>query len=285
MKLYKKVFIFGLSQSFVFIIFFVITIFLIAYIAHQRRIISTMSESNGGLANIENSIWNYEKPYESKKTNIESDPFQLNLYPVFDLPLEYFDTESVSIGAGSYSTLYEIPAYQSYPSTEITIPERYYSVEIQDLPVIKSDEEIYGFNPEEDFFGTSIEDSINKYGDLARRFVGEPGGGLFVSSVEWADVTGDGDKEQIVSLIQMGANILGESNVIIKNNQIIFSTELDSFSQLMPAQNGNGFFLQWSDNYKYRDGFMMTRFVYDGEKFVSVYEQQTRYVRINDNKD
>jgi hypothetical protein len=214
-----------------------------------------------------------EEPAES------TDRYQLDRFPVLTLPLEYFDTERKSIGAGSYFSLVDIPPYQSYPSTEITIPGYFYSTKTEPLPPVKSDEEIYELSPEEDFFGSSIAQSIEKYGGLARRFAGEPGLGLSLYAVEKVDVTDDGEQELILSINQMGANVVGKKNVIVKDNQIIFSTALDFFSVLTPAENNNGFFLQWSDNFKFRDGFVTTRFIYNGEKFVPVYEQLTRYVR------
>lgn len=202
-------------------------------------------------------------------------------FPTLNLPLEYFDTAvEWSSTYGNYNILPDASVYQSYPSTIISLNPDLYSSVLTPLPPIKSDNEIHTKDRELDFMGSSKDTDIRKYGDLARRFVGVAGEAWLIDSVEKVDVDKDGEKETLVSLSLTGANIIGQRDVLIKGDKIIFSTDQDTFSTLTPANNGNGFFLQWADNFKKKEGYITTRFIYDGITFVPVYEQKTRYIRV-----
>ncbi len=207
-------------------------------------------------------------------------------FPPLYMPLEYFDANDVSIGAGllgkSYNVIFNSEeGYRSYPTTTISLNPDLYSSIPTPLPPIKSDDQISSNDPLLDFMGAAKRSTVKQYGDLGRRFVGEAKIGWNIYDVKDVDVDKDGEKETLVSLDLTGANIIGQRNVLIKGDKIIFSTDEETFSTLTPAKNGNGFFLQWDDNFKNRDGHMTTRFIYDGKSFVPVYEQQTRYIRIN----
>jgi hypothetical protein len=206
-------------------------------------------------------------------------------FPPLKMPLEYFDAKKLSIGSGivnniAYNVAIDAEGYRSYPTTTISLSPDMYSTTPSDLPPIQSDEEIHGKDPELDVMGSFKTKTVQKYGDLGRRFVGSAGDGTDIYSVNFADVDKDGKNETIVSISTTGANVIGQWDVIIKGGKIIFSTGSDTFSTLIPAKNGNGFFMKWDDNFKKRDGYTTTRFIYDGEKFVPIYEQQTRYIRV-----
>ena len=203
-----------------------------------------------------------------------------NMFPPLDFPLDYFDEKDRTFSSSPYHVFKDGRPYQSYPSTNITLDPNLYSNIPEPLPPIKSDLEIHGSDPLKDFLGTSKTQSIQQYGDLARRFVGDAGKGLDIYSVKEVDVQKDGIKDTLVSLSLTGANIGGYQDILIRGNQVIFSTKLGSFSTLTPASNGNGFFLQWCDNFKCFDGYVTTRFVFEDNKFIPVYEQKTRYIRV-----
>lgn len=207
-------------------------------------------------------------------------------FPPLNLPIEYFLTsERPSIGAGAYSIINdEDMAYRSYPSTKITLSNDRYSVIPIDLPPIKSDSKIHTADPSVDFMGSYKTEDVNKYGDIARRYIGEPGSGWLIQDIQYTDVDGDGEKEQILSLYEMGANIIGGRDIVIKDNKEIFSTAGDTFSSLKPAEDGNGFFLSWDDNFKMRDGYVTTRFIFEDGTFKPIYEQKVRYIRIQQPK-
>lgn len=215
--------------------------------------------------------------------NNDGPPKTEERFPALKMPAEYFDTKQIAGGANmlsgvSYSVLNENEGYRSYPSPAISL-EGYQNIP-EPLPPIKSDDEIHTPNPEDDFMGSNKQANIDKYGDLARRFVGKAGEGWLIDDIITIDLENDGKKEKLISMTKMGANIIGSRNLIIKDNKVIFSTDPDTFSNIVIANNEKGFFLQWDDNFKQRDGYMVTRFVYDGEKYIPVYEQQIRYVRI-----
>lgn len=225
---------------------------------------------------------NLSNQVPSTVSKVNSD---LNEFPPLNLPLDYFDTKETGsigagIGGGDYSIYRDVDSYRSYPSTTISLSSNLYSNIPSPLPPIKTDAEIHGDNPELDFYGNAKKFDIQKYGDLARRFVGVVGEGWSIDSINYADIDKDDNKETLVSLSETGANIIGQRDVIIKGDQVIFSTDQTTFSTLTPANNGNGFFLQWDDNFKKRDGYVTTRFIFDGNKFMPVYEQKTRYIRV-----
>lgn len=215
-----------------------------------------------------------------KTANIEHE----DEFPTLNLPLEYFDTKGKSISASAnYNVLPDASVYQSYPSTTISLNPDLYSNKPVPLPPIKSDNEIHGKDPELDFMGDSKNENIQKYGVLARRFIGAAGEGWLINSVTKMDVDKDGEKETLISMYLLGANIGGQKDLVIKGDMIIFSTDQNIFSTLTPAKNGNGFFLQWADNFKGRDGYITTRFIFDGSSFIPAYEQKTRYIRVQIN--
>ncbi|MCG3146217.1 MAG: hypothetical protein HONDAALG_04094 [Gammaproteobacteria bacterium] len=207
-------------------------------------------------------------------------------FPPLNLPVEYFDKSALNIGAGAYSTLHDNDQfYRSYPSEKISLSNSNYSVTPKDLPLIKTDKQIHTENPEADFMGEAKQQSIKKYGDLARRYVGDPAEGWLVDDVVYSDLDQDGVKEQIVSLSKMGANVIGGKTIVIKNNKEIFSTSETTFSTLKPAEYGNGFYLVWDDNFKQRDGYVITRFIVENNTFKPVYEQKVRYIRVVEPKN
>ncbi len=212
--------------------------------------------------------------------NVTDDRYELTQFPVFNFPLSYFDGTEKLIGADAYSVIHNDNFYRSYPTTEIKLHADAYSTEIIDLPSIKTDKQIHTELPDADFMGTSKDTNIRKYGDLARRFVGEAGDGTQINDISYADIDKDGSKETILSTVVVGANVIGGGNFVIKNNKIIFSTKETTFSEIKPANDDNGFYLQWDDNFKQRDGYVTTRFVFEESTFKPVYEQTVRYIRV-----
>jgi hypothetical protein len=201
-------------------------------------------------------------------------------FPPLNLPSKYFDSTGSGSGVGAYSVIRNDQSYRSYPTTTITLASNLYSIKTEPLPQIKTDAQIHGENPENDFMGDEKTKNIQKYGDVARRFVGTAKSGIVINSLEDIDLDQDGKTEKLVSLVEYGANIIGQRNVVVKGNNIIFSTTSDSFSWIIPDKTGNGFCLQWADNFKSRDGYMVTRFIVENGSFKPVYEQKIRYIRL-----
>lgn len=212
-------------------------------------------------------------------------PVDSDKFPILSMPLSYVDGKSESFGAvvAGYNVVTDADYYRSYPSTNITLNRESYTNTPRELPPIQSDSQIFAKDPNdlEDTFRSAKKKNIQQYGDLARRFVGKAYTPIYIYDFKSADVDNDGQKETILYLNLMGANVGGESVVIVKGDKVIFSENID-FATLIPAKNGNGFFLEWNDNYKKMDGYMTTRFIYEDRKFVPIYEQQVRYIRIKD---
>lgn len=205
-----------------------------------------------------------------------------NKFPILDIPADYFDAKNLSRGAGNdYNVLTDAVPYKSYPSTNISLSPESYSVTPKDLPPIKSYSQMHTANPEDDFFGSSKQASIRKYGSIASRYTGGPGEGILIHDIKYADLDKDSKNETIVYISETGANVGTEWVVVIKDNKEIFSTSNFIYSTLIPAKNGNGFSLEWSETKKY-DGYMTTKFVFEDGKFVPIYEQLTRYIRVPD---
>lgn len=221
-----------------------------------------------------------------RKVNNETSDDDEDKFPPLNMPLEYFDAKERNpprYTQKDYDLILDTPSYRSYPTTTISLKPEMYSSTATAPPPIKSDSEIHTSNPDLDFRGGAKQNNIAKYGDLARRFVGEAGELDVIDDVRYADVDNDGSKETLLSLSITGANILDQWDVVVKGSKVIFSTQQGSFSTLTPAKNGNGFFLQWIDDPWSRDGHTTTRFIFDDERFIPVYEQQTKYVRIKNN--
>ncbi len=231
----------------------------------------------GGLTDSSKISPNQKVSIDNKREDVAID--DLIIFPALDFPEDYFVSKK-NIGAGAYSTLHDDEGYRSYPSTQISLREGMYSLVLTDLPPIKTDKEIHTELPDADFMGSSKAESIKKYGEIARRYAGEGGNGTSIYDIQYADLDMDGVKEQIVAVSEMGANVIGQQNIIIKDGKEIFSTSETSFSVLRPAPNGNGFYLEWDDNFKKRDGYVVTRFISENGTFKPIYEQKIRYIRI-----
>ena len=70
---------------------------------------------------------------------------------------------------------------------------------------------------------------------------------------------------------------------IIKNDTIIFSLGEDE-SYIKPADTNNGFFVEWripDDTPRCcPEGYRRTRFVFQDGKFIPIYEQEIRYMKV-----
>jgi len=177
-------------------------------------------------------------------------------FPTFDLPMEYFDGKTVSEGTdSSFTVILDVTPFQSYPTKNITLSPELYSTDPTSF-----------IEP----------DRVNKTtGSVTKLY-----------DVKKADIDGDGSKETINSYSLTSVNkegkrlIVAEWSLVIKDNMVIFDASGGDFLKLIPAKNGNGFFIKWNYDYQGDDGYTTTRFIFNGTKFAPVYEQQVKYVRI-----
>lgn len=226
-----------------------------------------------------------------KFTNKEEVVYKI---PELNLPIEYFSKEDVVWGY--YDSESEIgyksaaidEGYRSFPTTTISLSPDTYSNEIKDLPKIKSDKDI--FIMEGGIGHDTFREQIKEYGDMARRFLNsDKDGQNTISYVKKIDIDKDNIKESIVGTCGLFGNGCPHSNLIVKNNKIIFST---NEANIIETKDGNGFYLQWvpytSDINKPQwnngrgvpAGYMLTRFVMKDGNFVPIYEQEVLYVMV-----
>ncbi len=174
--------------------------------------------------------------------------------------------------------------YQSYPTSIVTYTD--YSNELKPLPPIQTWKEIMAqdraYSGTIQFFDT-YKQNIAQYGNLASRYL--PISTIYTKSF---DVDGDGKKETLVFLSNVGGSHGSQEVQIIKNNKVIFTAH-DSGGEgidIMPSDTGNGFYTNTTNDDLNRNGlccslgYIKTRFVYDGEVFKPLYEQTVYYLNV-----
>lgn len=218
--------------------------------------------------------------------------------PELNLPLKYFSDNEIVSGSGVSDKKNELDyavlenGYQSFPTTNITVPNKDYSNEIKNLPLVTSYKEIF-----KDTDGDGkvewdwlYKDQIKEYGDLATRFIPE---GYTIIGLEKFDVDADGKNETIISLCGTGGNHCPHQIIIVKNNKIIFTADTGLTGlDLTKNDSGNGFYMhwvptegkEWDTGLCCPPGYMKTRFVYENGVFKPVYEQKVLYFTVNNKK-
>lgn len=214
------------------------------------------------------------------------------------LPLKYFLDKDIAWGEGTSDNKNEWDSamvdtgHKTSPSTTITLSKDDYSIEIKDLPQVRTNKEIFKDSDGDGKIDWDwlYKDQIKEYGDLATRFIYE---GYTVVGLEKFDVDSDGNKESIIFLCGTGGNHCPHKIIIVKNNKIVFTldsglTGLD----LVKDDTGNGFFVHWvpSEGDEWDaglccpPGYMSTRFVYEKGKFIPIYEQKVMYTKVTNKK-
>lgn len=222
---------------------------------------------------------------------------KVSIVPSVSFPLSYFAKDKFRGGnAGASSTLddeytwnlaYVDVDQQSFPTTTIRLSPKDYSVESQDMPPIKSREQLLSFS---DIFRDSFTEQISKYRNLAQRFLPEHS----IMNVKKIDIDGDGITESIIELCS-GGNNCPNSLLVIKNDKIIFSTEGALLNpSIIAADTPNGFYLTWTpfttDQEVWDEGLccmlghIKTRFIFNTGKLEPVYEEKVLYLKVKNLK-
>lgn len=212
--------------------------------------------------------------------------------PYLDLPLSYFSNNDISWGSmgngdGSKITDYtEVSltnkaVYQSYPTTAVTIKN--YSNEIKPVKIRNFDEalaDFYKVNPP-GLWEDVIKKNYRDFGSLVTNYLPED----VIEKIDKFDADNDGQPETIVQYNFAGRADGGSyRSDIIKDNNIIFSVQEDRAS-IIPADTPDGFYVEWHNDKDTQgrccpEGFTRSRFVFDNNKFVPVYEQDVRYLKV-----
>jgi hypothetical protein len=207
-------------------------------------------------------------------------PFEpCKAFPWLNIPIKYFSDKDIQWSDNKQKSFDDKAVYQSYPTTNITIKE--YSTDIKPLSSIKFAEVIKKIRETETVYGVKMaEDNYRDYGQLAVHFLSEY---LVIEGSDDFDVDADGKKENIVTVNSLGRADGGSyTSAIIKDNKIIFSVDEDN-SSIVPADTTNGFYVEWRNPNDIsprccEKGYIRTRFVWENNKFVPIYEQEVRYV-------
>lgn len=224
----------------------------------------------------------------NNQTNSETDA-QVSQW--LDLPLDYFSQRDVQWGSagkgnGDKITDYtqvaikNLTVYQSYPTLDTTIKN--YDNEIIPLKNLTSAEIQQEISKVVSYGQTQVEDSYKQFGTLISNYLPD----RYIWKTDKFDVDGDGIAKTIVYTNMTGAAGAGSYTFdIIKGNNIIFSMKEDN-SMLIPADTSNGFYVEWGQagdpnaGRCCEEGVKRTRFVFKDNKFIPIYEQEVKYVKI-----
>lgn len=208
-----------------------------------------------------------------------------------DLPVEYFSKKDVQWGSGGKGETGKITdyiqvalknktVYQSYPTLNSTIT--YYKNESVPLKNLTFNEINNEISKVVSYGQPQVEDSYKQFGTLISNYLPDK----YIWKTDKFDVDGDGITETIVYTNMAGAADGGSyTSDIIKGNNIIFSVSEDN-SMIIPADTPNGFYIEWgavgdpNSGRCCEEGIHRTRFVFKDNKFVPIYEQEVKYLKI-----
>ena len=188
------------------------------------------------------------------KVNYFKKPISFNNKPELHFPFDYLPEIDWQGGTDTRAQFSGEVEYRSYPTMDITIPKDLYSNTKMKEP-------------------TSLE--LLKSGDE-------------ITNTSYFDVDKDGKKEKIISLCSVGANHCPDSQLVIKDNTVIFSL----VGKLMggsidPTATGNGFYANWYTDKDFEKGLCCssgntrTRFIYKDNIFIPIFEQRIGYIEVN----
>jgi len=81
----------------------------------------------------------------------------------------------------------------------------------------------------------------------------------------------------LLAFVGYGGNGCPHENLIIKNDKIVFSS---GGLGIDTSEVGNGFSLRWNKIYKDANGYMITKFIYEDNKFKALSEQRVLYTEV-----
>lgn len=128
-----------------------------------------------------------------------------------------------------------------------------------------------------------IDENIAKDGNLLGGFFSNKG--EMITSHAKFDVDSDGINEDIIETANFGGNHPPHNGYIIKNDVIIWYTELDAGS-IDQAKDGNGFYVKNpirddGSSWCCSNGYRRYRLIYDKKSFIPVWEQDVHYLRFD----
>jgi hypothetical protein len=216
-------------------------------------------------------------------------------FPKLPLDPTYFNSKDVSWGSAEHHedfpegdirqfnqvALNNKAVYQSYPTTDITQKE--FENKNEDLNIRSLQQSLAEYDEDcpMDWPRERAIDNFNKWGSWVTHYLPIYG----VDKVEELDVNEDGKNELIVMRnFNCRATSGSYSSEIISEGKIIFTASGDN-AAIVEADNNNGFYLEQLLNDSSRcceSGFIRTRFVYENDEFIPVYEQEVKYFLVGE---
>lgn len=204
-------------------------------------------------------------------------------YPYLDLPIKYFPEEDRVWSSGEEQVSFKGESeYRSYPTKQITIKD--FTNTHETVPKTNTLNEILS-TALDDTEKIVLADAYNKYPEYSGYLPA-----YFVDLKDSFDVDIDGKNEMILSLGGVGGNHFPHITKIIKNNEVIFSVE-ETQPTIEETKTHDGFYVNWSNMYKdfpigqcCPTGSTRTRFVFKDNKFIPVWEQEIKYIKIGNPK-
>lgn len=241
-----------------------------------------------------NSLNEKVKHTDVKNTIVKESETNTKILQSISLPLKYISEDLISWGSvntdrdtkdkSTWKSAAVDMGSRDTPTTNITLSKDDYSNAHEDLPAIKSIEEITSeTNGRITSESLIYQETLAKYGDFGIRFFP-----TYYPFIKNFDVDADGKDEKVVYLCGIGGNHCPHKIVIVKDDKIIFSVSAGMTDLgLSPSETNNGFYVEWvpTDNgWVYGlccpPGFVKTRFVYTNNEFIPIYEQTHMYVEV-----
>ena len=217
--------------------------------------------------------------------------------PTLSLPLSYFHREDLQGGfvkpeleSDDFTTWEKAQfdsGYRSRPATIITFIDFRNTDEA--LPDLPDEEEWTSLTDEMTAYSSLYVAQHRAYGEIGKRYAGKMQD-IYITE---ADVTNDGIPEKILGVSDVGDNHPPHWYHIVQNERIIFEAGVSTLvRELDPHPTRNGFILEWVDE-KHLEGrglccpigYTATRFVFDDGGFVPVYEQDNRYLQVENSDE
>lgn len=196
---------------------------------------------------------------------------------LLEIPAEYFDEMNFVWGSDvvAYDGIFASRTDPRPVETELD-----YSNETRELEPKTVSEALKEF-PFPEFEGL-FKKIIEEYGStIGGHYIG----GISIIGLEEFDVNTDGEKEKIVHFMGTGGNHPPHGADIIKDGKIIFSVGLDG-GGILESTSHNGFYVKNlyrspdDGGYCCADGYNLFRFIYQGNKFVPIWEQRVDYLKL-----
>lgn len=235
---------------------------------------------------------------ETANTEVASETTEDSFQPL-PLNVTYFNYDDIRWGSADHYKEFEegdirqfsqlalnnTAVYQSYPTTEITLSD--YDSSVRGLKALPLEEALSLLKKDcdMDWPVQTARENYQKHGSFTTYTLPDQE----IYKIDYFDIDGDNKDEAIVHKnYNCRADGGSTSTDIVKDNKIIFSADGDD-ATILPADTNNGFYVEQrlSDNSARccSTGVLRTRFVLKDNKFVPIYEQEIKFMQVQEPKE